>query len=175
MILSLAEEDCDPRVAPDVFVAPTAVVVGDVVLAQGVSIWYGTVLRGDVAKIRVGERTNIQDLACVHVTGGRWDTHIGADITVGHSAIIHGATVHDRALIGMGSIILDGAEIGEEAVVAAGAIVPPGMVVPPRTLVRGTPAKIVGEVTPEQRKLGINGAIDYVKLRERHRIAKTVK
>lgn len=175
MILSLAEEDCDPRIAADVFVAPTAVVVGDVVLAEGVSIWYGAVLRGDVGKIRIGERTNIQDLACIHVTGGRWDAHVGADVTVGHSAIIHGATVHDRALIGMGSIILDGAEIGEEAVVAAGAIVPPGMVVPPRTLVVGKSAKLAGEVRPEQTKLGMHGATDYLELRERHRIAKTVK
>ena len=175
MILSLEEDDCDPRIAPDVFVAPTAVVVGDVVLAQGVSVWYGAVLRGDVAKIRVGERTNIQDLACLHVTGGLWDTFVGADVTVGHGAIIHGATVRDRALIGMGSIVLDGAEIGEEAVVAAGAVVPPGMVVPPRTLVRGKSAQIVRDLTPEEMKLGIDGAVGYVELKERHRIAKTVK
>jgi len=183
MILSLGEgdgsggetdRDGNPRIASDVFVAPTAVVVGDVELSTGVSVWYGAVLRGDVGKIRIGERTNVQDLACIHVTGGMTDTVIGADVTIGHGAIIHGATVADRALIGMGSIVLDGAQIGEEAVVAAGAVVPPNMVVPPRTLVRGKSAKIVRELTDDERKLGIDGANGYVKLRENHRVAEPV-
>lgn len=173
MILTL--DDLAPRVAADVFVAETAVVVGDVELATGVSIWYGAVLRGDVGKIRIGARTNVQDLACIHVTGGVTDTIIGADVTIGHGAIIHGATVGDRALIGMGSILLDGVQVGEEAVIAAGAVVPPGMIVPPRTLVRGKSANVVRDLTPDEMKLGIDGADGYVKLRERHRLAKPTK
>jgi gamma-carbonic anhydrase len=181
MILTLApgegfeDRNGEPRLAPDVFVAPTAVVVGDVELAEGVSIWYGAVLRGDVGTIRIGKHTNVQDLACIHVTGGVSDTLIGADVTIGHTAIIHGATVADRALIGMGSIVLDGAVIGEEAVVAAGAVVPPGMIVPPRTLVRGKSAKVIRELTADERKYGIDGADGYFKLRERHRVAKPTK
>ncbi len=143
----------DPRIQPyrgvfptlgaDVFVADTARVIGDVHLGAGTSVWYGTVVRGDVFHIRVGARVNLQDLTVVHVTTGRHATVIEDDVTVGHRAIIHGATVRRGALIGMGAIIMDGAEIGAEAMVGAGALVTPGTVIPPATLAIGSPAKAV--------------------------------
>ena len=131
-----------PRIDPSVFLAPGCVVVGDVVLGPGASIWFGAVVRGDVNSIRIGARTNIQDQAVVHVTGGAHPTVIGDDVTVGHQAVLHGCTVKDRCLIGIGAIVLDGAVVGEEAMVGAGALVPPGMVVPARSLVMGAPARV---------------------------------
>jgi carbonic anhydrase/acetyltransferase-like protein (isoleucine patch superfamily) len=131
-----------PRIDPSVFLAPGCVVVGDVELGAGASVWFGAVVRGDVNFIRIGARTNLQDQAVVHVTGGTHPTVIGDEVTVGHRAVLHGCTVKDRCLIGIGAIVLDGAVVGEEAMVGAGALIPPGMVVPPRTLVMGTPARV---------------------------------
>jgi carbonic anhydrase/acetyltransferase-like protein (isoleucine patch superfamily) len=131
-----------PRIDPSVFLATGCVVVGDVELGPGSSIWFGAVVRGDVNSIRIGARTNIQDQAVVHVTGGTHPTIVGDDVTVGHQAVLHGCTVRDRCLIGIGAIVLDGAVVGEEAIVGAGALVPPGMVVPARALVMGAPARV---------------------------------
>ena len=131
-----------PRIDPSVFLAAGCVVVGDVELGPGSSVWFGAVVRGDVNSIRVGARTNIQDQAVVHVTGGTHPTVIGDDVTVGHLAVLHGCTVKDRCLSGIGAIVLDGAVVGEESMVGAGALVPPGMVVPARTLVLGAPARV---------------------------------
>lgn len=131
-----------PRIDPSVFLAAGCVVAGDVELGPGSSIWFGAVVRGDVNFIRIGARTNIQDQAVVHVTGGTHPTVIGDDVTVGHHAVLHGCTVKDRCLIGIGAIVLDGAVVGEEAIVGAGALVPPGMVVPARALVMGAPARV---------------------------------
>jgi len=136
-----------PRVDPTAFVAEDGVIVGDVTLGPESSLWYGCVLRGDVNSIRIGARTNVQDLTVVHVTGGTHPTVIGDEVTIGHRVVLHGCTVHDRCLIGIGSIVLDGAEIGPEAMVGAGALVPPGMKVPPRTLVLGTPARVKRRLT----------------------------
>jgi carbonic anhydrase/acetyltransferase-like protein (isoleucine patch superfamily) len=131
-----------PGIDPSVFLAAGCVVVGDVVVGPGASIWFGAVVRGDVNTVRIGARTNIQDQAVVHVTGGTHPTVIGDDVTVGHRAVLHGCTVGDRCLIGIGAIVLDGAVVGAEAMVGAGALVPPGMVVPPRALVMGAPARV---------------------------------
>jgi carbonic anhydrase/acetyltransferase-like protein (isoleucine patch superfamily) len=158
-----------PELGRDVFVADGAVVVGDVHLGDQVSVWYGAVLRGDVGFIRIGARSNVQDLACFHMTTDVSNTIVGEDVTVGHGAIIHGGIIGDRALIGMGSVILDNAEIGEEALIAAGAVVPPGMKVPPRVMVRGQPGRVVRELTPEETRLGIRGAEDYLRLALKHR------
>jgi len=164
-----------PRIGQGVLIAPTATVVGDVDLADGVSVWFGAVLRGDVGSIRVGARSNLQDLVCVHVTGGRADgpeqanTLVGCDVTVGHRAVLHGCTVGDGCLVGVGSIVLDLAVIGAGSVVAAGAVVPPGMHVPPRSVVRGVPARIVGETTDAQARLGRDGAEQYFNLARRYR------
>ena len=131
-----------PRIDPSVFLASSCVVVGDVEVGAGSSIWFGAVVRGDVNSIRIGARTNIQDQAVVHVTGGTHPTVIGDDVTVGHQAVLHGCTVKDRCLIGIGAIVLDGAVVGEEAIVGAGTLVPPGMVIPARSLVMGAPARV---------------------------------
>ncbi len=158
-----------PHLGKDVFIADGAVVVGDVHLGDQASVWYGAVLRGDVGFIRIGARSNVQDLACIHMTTALSNTVVGEDVTIGHGAIIHGGIIGDRALIGMGAVILDNAEIGEEALIAAGAVVPPRMKVPPGVMVRGQPGRVVRELTPEERRLGIHGAEDYVKLALRHR------
>ena len=158
-----------PRVAPDAFIAENAVVVGDVEIAEGASVWYGAVLRGDVGSIRIGARTNVQDLVCIHMTGGLSNSEIAEDVTIGHGAILHGGKVGRGALIGMGSVVLDNADIGEEAIVAAGSVVPPNMKVPPRVLVRGIPAKVVRELTEEERREGVRGAFVYGELSKLHR------
>jgi carbonic anhydrase/acetyltransferase-like protein (isoleucine patch superfamily) len=157
-----------PRLAAGVYLAETAVVVGDVELGEGVSVWFGSVLRGDVGAIRIGARSNIQDLAMVHMTYGLSSAVIGEDVTVGHSAIIHGARIGDGALIGMGSILLDNSEVGEQALVAAGALLPVGFRVPPRTLALGRPAKIVRELSSEEAAQGRFLAARYVDLARSH-------
>lgn len=151
-----------PRVGKGVFVAPNATLIGDVVLDDGASVWFGAVLRGDVGAIRIGKRSNIQDLACVHVTDDLSNTLVGDDVTVGHSAILHGCIVGDRCLIGMGAILLDNCEIGAGSVIAAGSVVTARIKIPPRSLVRGTPAKVIREVTEEEGALGFLGAGHYV-------------
>jgi carbonic anhydrase/acetyltransferase-like protein (isoleucine patch superfamily) len=171
MAIVLPYGDASPRLGRDVFLAPNATVVGDVVLGDEASVWFGAVLRGDVGSIVLGARTNVQDLACVHLTDGLSSTRVGADVTIGHGAILHGCTVGDGCLIGMGSIVLDNAEIGAGSVVAAGALVPPRMKIPPRSLVRGSPAKVVREVNDEEAKMGPTGALHYVENARRYRAA----
>jgi carbonic anhydrase/acetyltransferase-like protein (isoleucine patch superfamily) len=139
-----------PRLAADVFVADTARVIGDVHIGAGSSVWFGSVVRGDVFHIRIGARVNIQDLSVVHVTTGRHATHIEDDVTVGHRAILHGCTVESRCLIGMGAVVMDGAVVGAESMVAAGALVTPGTVLPPRCLAVGSPAWVKRELSPAE-------------------------
>ncbi|MBK7972481.1 MAG: gamma carbonic anhydrase family protein [Deltaproteobacteria bacterium] len=158
-----------PKIHPRAFVAPGAVVVGDVEIAEDASVWYQCVVRGDVNRIRIGARTNVQDGTIVHVTTAKWPTILGEDVTVGHRAVLHGCQIGDGALIGIGSIILDGAVIGAGAQVAAGALVSPRTEVPPGTLVMGVPAKV-------RRTLGDDEIADlrkqahhYVELAHEHR------
>jgi carbonic anhydrase/acetyltransferase-like protein (isoleucine patch superfamily) len=151
-----------PRIASDAFVAPNAVVIGDVVIGPGSSVWFGCVLRGDIGPIRIGARTNIQDLTCGHMTQGLSELTVGDDVTVGHGVLLHGCTIEDGVLVGMGSIVLDGAIVGKGSVVAAGSLVPPRMVIPPGSFVRGSPAKIVRDATDDERAMGIAGAGHYV-------------
>ncbi|HEY4016341.1 MAG TPA: gamma carbonic anhydrase family protein [Polyangiaceae bacterium] len=132
-----------PRLGSGVFVADTAAIIGDVWLGDGASVWFGAVLRGDCYPIRIGARTNVQDNAVVHVTGGEASTTVGDDVTIGHSAVVHGCTVGDRCLIGIGTVILDGAVIGDDSLVAAGSLVTPGTRVPPKSLLMGRPARVV--------------------------------
>jgi carbonic anhydrase/acetyltransferase-like protein (isoleucine patch superfamily) len=132
-----------PVLAPDVFVAPDATVIGDVHIGAGSSVWFGTLLRGDVFPIRVGARTNIQDACVVHVTGGKERTTVGDDVTVGHMVLLHGCTVGNRVLVGMGSIVLDGALLEDDCVLAAGSLVAPGARIPQGSLAMGRPAKVV--------------------------------
>lgn len=139
-----------PRLGQRVYVAPSGVVIGDVELGDDASVWFGAVLRGDCFPIRVGARTNIQDGTVVHVTGGRSRTTIGAGVTVGHMALLHGCTIGDAVLVGMGAIVLDDAVVGDECFIAAGALVTPRTRIPPRSFVVGRPAKVTRAVKPEE-------------------------
>lgn len=134
-----------PVIHSSAFIAPGAVVLGDVTIGRESSVWYTAVLRGDMAPITIGAETNLQDAVIVHVDEGVPCT-IGSRVGVGHRAILHGCTVEDECLIGMGAIVLNGARIGTGSVVAAGAVVREGMQVPPRSLVMGVPGKVVREV-----------------------------
>lgn len=138
-----------PVIAPNVYIDPSAQVIGDVVIGEHSSIWFNCVVRGDVYYIRIGHHTNIQDGTVVHVTRDTNATIIGNHVSIGHNATVHGCTIEDRCLIGMGSVILDTAVIGTESIVAAGAVVPLGMRVPPRSLVAGVPATIKKELTEQ--------------------------
>jgi len=139
-----------PQIADSAFVAPGAQVIGDVHIGSHSSVWFNCVLRGDCYYIRIGENTNIQDNTVIHVTQGRFATIIGNYVTVGHSAVVHGCTVKDRCLVGIGAIVLDGVVIGEESFIAAGSLVTPGTVIPPRSMVMGAPAKVRRQVTDEE-------------------------
>ena len=143
-------EGREPQIGARVFVAENAVLVGDVSLGEDSSIWYGTVLRGDVHRIRIGARTNIQDNCTLHVTNGTWPIEIADEVTIGHGVIAHGCTIGRAALIGMGSRILDGAVIGELALIGAGALVSEGMRIPPRTLALGMPARVKRDLTADE-------------------------
>ena len=139
-----------PQVDSTVLVVPTATIIGDVVIGPESSIWFQTVVRGDVNFIRIGARTNIQDGSVVHVTLKTHPTIIGDDVTIGHNVTLHGCTVGDRCLIGIGAILLDGVEIGADCMIAAGSVVTPGTVIPPGTLVMGSPARVKRELTADE-------------------------
>ena len=140
-------EGKEPRFGARIFIAENAAVIGDVELGDDCSIWYSAVIRADVHSIRIGPRTNIQDNCTLHVTAGTHPVRIAEEVTIGHGAVVHGCTIERRALIGMGSRVLDGAVIGELALVGAGALVSEGMRVPPRTLVVGVPARVKRPLT----------------------------
>lgn len=133
----------------DIFLAPTAVLSGDVTVGRGVSLWYGAVVRGDVAPIRLGENVNVQDCAVVHCDYGV-PNEIEAGVVIGHAAVVHGRRVGADTLVGIGAKLLSESVIGPECVIAAGAVVPPGMVVPPRSVVMGLPGKVVRPVTDDE-------------------------
>lgn len=156
-----AFEDKVPLLGEDVFVAENAAVIGDVVLGAKSSVWFSAVLRGDMFPIRVGERVNVQDGAVIHVTEDFAATTVGNDVTIGHLALVHGCTIGNRVLIGMGSIILDRAVIEDECIIAAGTLVPPRMHIPKRSFVKGSPAKITREVTDEDLAMIDGGVATY--------------
>lgn len=131
------------------FVASNATVLGDVHVGAKASIWFGAVVRGDTDSIHIGDRSNVQDLCVVHADPG-FPTRIGSDVTIGHAAVIHGATIEDGALIGIRAVVLNGAVVGSGALVGAGAVVTEGTIIPPGHLAVGVPAKVVKELTPEQ-------------------------
>ena len=141
-----------PQTGENCFLAETAVLVGDVVVGDNCSIWYGAVLRGDVNSIRIGDNVNIQDGVVIHTLYEKSTAQIGNYVSVGHNAIIHGAKVDDYALIGMGATVLDHAEVGESAIVAAGSLVLSGTKIEPHTVWGGVPAKFIKKVEPEQAK-----------------------
>ena len=139
-----------PLVDPSAYIDSSAQVIGDVQIGAESSVWMNVVIRGDVNVIRIGARTNIQDLTMVHVMRDTHSTIIGDDVTVGHSAVVHGTTIEDRCLIGMGAILLNGSRIGTGSIVAAGALVPEGMIVPPGSMVMGLPAKVTRRLTADE-------------------------
>lgn len=151
-----------PRIHPSVYVAPNTSLIGDVHIAEQSSIWFGAVIRGDVQPIHIGPRTSIQDNTVVHATIDWWPTVIGADVTVGHACIIHGCTIADRVLIGMGSIILDEAEIGSDTVLGAGSLVTARTKIPPGVLALGRPAKVIRELTDDERQSILDSANRYI-------------
>lgn len=139
----------EPQVGSNVYIAPTAIVIGRVSLGDGANVWPGAVLRADIAEIKIGAMTNIQDGTVCHVDTDQ-PLVVGAFVTVGHGAILHACSVGDRALIGMGAIVLNGAVVGEETIIGAGSLVPPGKKIPPRVLALGAPARVVRELTPDE-------------------------
>jgi carbonic anhydrase/acetyltransferase-like protein (isoleucine patch superfamily) len=151
-----------PKLHPSVFVAEGARVIGDVEIEKDSSVWFNAVIRGDVNFIRIGERTNIQDASVLHVTHERYPLIIGSNVTVGHSAVVHAATVHDFSLIGMGAVVLDNACIGPYSLVAAGAVVVGHSIIPEGMLAAGVPAKVVRSLTEEERQALIQSAQNYV-------------
>jgi gamma-carbonic anhydrase len=162
-----------PKIAPTAFIADGVVIIGDVEIGEHASIWYNCVLRADVGQIRVGARSNVQDGSCLHMTSNLSHAVIGEDVTVGHNAIVHGATVEEGALIGMGAILLDNAVVGRQSLIAAGSVIPPRMIVPPFSMVRGQPGKVVRELTEQERLEGLRGAEHYRELAAEHRAAQT--
>ena len=149
------------------YIAPSAQVIGKVILAEEVGVWFNAVLRGDNEPITIGHGSNVQD-GCVFHTDPGFPLIVGADVTVGHSAILHGCTIGDGTLIGMGAVILSGARIGDGALVAAGAVVREGMEVPAGSMVAGVPARIRGEVTAEHRERIAYGVENYVQYSRRY-------
>ncbi len=162
-----------PVIHPEAWIAPMTVVTGDVHIGELSSIWYGTVIRGDMESVRIGARTNIQDLSVIHVDSGGFNVVIGDEVTVGHAAKIHGCTIGDRALIGIGAILLNGCEIGEGALVAAGSLVPPGKKIPPGMMAMGSPATVVREVSAAERKEVSEGVKHYVESSQNYRFGRT--
>ncbi len=139
-----------PKIHPSVFLCEGVKIIGDVEIGKHSSVWYNTVIRGDVNYIRIGKRTNIQDLSMLHVTIKKHPLMVGNDVTIAHSVTLHGCTVKDNSLVGIGAICLDGSVIESNSIVAAGALVREGFVVPEGTLVAGVPAKVIKELKPEE-------------------------
>ncbi len=155
-----------PTVDPTAYVDVSAQVIGDVHLGAESSVWMNVVIRGDVNRVRIGARTNVQDLTLVHVMRETHPTVIGDNVTIGHSAVVHGCTIEGRCLIGMGAVLLNGCRVGTGSIVAAGTVVPEGMEIPPGSMVMGVPGKVRRTLTPEEDASIVWYADNYV----RHRL-----
>jgi len=168
-------KDLKPKIGKNVFVAESADIIGDVEIGEDCSIWFGTVIRADVHYIKIGDRVSVQDLCMVHVTHFKGDdkstgnpTIIEDDVTIGHRVMLHGCTVKKACLIGMSATILDGAVIGEESIVGAGSLVTKNKKFPPRSLIMGSPAKVVRELTSEEIKELYASAKRYVEFKNNY-------
>ncbi|MCH9669315.1 MAG: gamma carbonic anhydrase family protein [Actinomycetia bacterium] len=157
-----------PQLHPQSWVAPNATLLGQVVLSAGSSVWYGVVLRAETEPIEIGTGTNIQDGVTIHVDPG-FPARVGTGVTVGHNAVLHGCTVQDDSLVGMGAVVLNGAVIGAGSLIAAGAVVPQGVVIPPRSMVAGVPAKVRRELSEDEYSNIRTNALLYQQLVELHR------
>ena len=151
-----------PELGENVFLDASATVIGDVVIGEQSSVWLNSIVRGDVHSIRIGARTNIQDLCMVHVTSGKHATVIGDDVTVGHHVTIHGCRIGHRVLVGIGSTVLDGVEVADEVMIAAGSLLTPGKKFPTGVLLRGSPATVARELSPEEKAFLKQSALNYV-------------
>jgi carbonic anhydrase/acetyltransferase-like protein (isoleucine patch superfamily) len=158
----------EPRLGQRVFVADNAAIIGDVEVGDDASIWFGVVLRGDICHIRIGARTNVQDNCVLHVEAGTDPAILGEEVTVGHSAVVHGCTVDRGTLIGIGARVLSGAHIGERALIGAGAVVTEGMHVPPKTLVLGVPGRVKRELTADELARLERSWRNYVAFKDRY-------
>lgn len=147
-----------PTIPENCFIAPNATIVGDVVMGNDCSVWFNAVVRGDVNSIRIGNKVNIQDGACIHCTYEKTKTVLGNNVSIGHNALVHGCIVEDNVLIGMGAIVMDGATIGSNSIIAAGAVVLENTIVPPGSIYAGVPAKKVKDINQEL----VHGEIDRI-------------
>lgn len=159
-----------PRIHETAFIADDAIVIGDVEIGEDASIWFGSVLRGDVNRISIGARTNIQDLSVIHVNSGDDPTILEEEITVGHRVMLHGCYVERGSLIGIGAILLDGVRVGARSLVAAGSLLTPGTEIPPASLVMGAPARVKRELTEEELAGLDRSWRNYVELKNQYRI-----
>lgn len=166
--LVLPYQEHAPSIAENVFIAPNASVIGQVTLGAGASIWFGSVLRGDIAPVAVGEGSNIQDNCVLHV-GDNEPCLVGRNVIVGHGVVLHGCTIEDDCLIGMSAIVLNDVVVGKGSVVGAGALITQGMVIPPNSLVLGSPAKVRRELTEEERRHHALFGPKYVRIAENYR------
>ena len=141
-----------PQIPSSCFIAPNATIVGDVVIGEDCSIWFNAVVRGDVNSIRIGNKVNIQDGACLHCTYEKTQVHIGNNVSIGHNALVHGCSIADDVLIGMGAIVMDNVQIGSGSIVAAGAVVLENTVIEPGCIYAGVPAKMVKKVSESLQK-----------------------
>ncbi|MDH5563150.1 MAG: gamma carbonic anhydrase family protein [Nitrospirota bacterium] len=153
----------EPIVAANAFIEDTAVIIGDVVIGSDSSVWFHAVVRGDVHFIRIGHRTNIQDLSLLHVSHDTYPLTLGDDITIGHHVVLHGCTIRDRVLVGMGSIIMDGAVIEEDCIIGAGSLVTERTQIPPKSLVIGSPARVKRMLTTDEIAWIRESASNYVR------------
>ncbi len=160
MALIKPVNNVSPKFGKDCYLAENATVVGDVVMGDNCSVWFNTVVRGDVNSIRIGNKVNIQDGACIHCTYQKTKVNIGNNVSIGHNAIVHGCTVHDNVLIGMGAIVMDNAVIGSNTIIAAGSVVLENTIVEPGSIYAGVPAKKVKDINQELIKGEINRIAD---------------
>lgn len=164
-----------PVIDPSVFVDPTAVIIGDVVIGQDSSVWPFSVIRGDMHRIRIGKRVSVQDGSVLHITHASdynpdgFPLTIGDDVTIGHQATLHGCTIHDRVLIGMKAMVMDGAIVESDVILGAGAVVPPGKVLASGHVYIGNPAKAVRAITAKEKSYFIYTAANYAQLKDMHR------
>lgn len=159
-----------PTIAPGAYIEDTAVVIGDVVIGSASSVWFNAVIRGDVHSIRIGHRTNIQDLSLLHVTHDTHSLTLGDDITIGHHVVLHGCIIRNRVLVGMGAIIMDGVMIEEDCIIGAGALITARQHIPPKSLVVGSPAKIKRSLTEPELQWIKESAQNYVRYAQNYMV-----
>jgi carbonic anhydrase/acetyltransferase-like protein (isoleucine patch superfamily) len=158
-----------PTLAADVFVGEGSLIIGDVEIGAGSSVWFNCTVRGDVNIIRIGERVNIQDGSILHVTRDVWPLHLGDDVSLGHGVMLHGCTIDNSVLVGMRAVVLDGAQIGTGCLIAAGALVAPGKIIPPDSVVMGVPGKVVRSTTDAEKEMIANTTTSYLDYVEYYR------